>query len=341
MLNRSKQLESAAAGTGRAFQSIGLLCLCVCLWWSGSTFHLAGADPVVTTEVMQLHKKAKRAIYDKEWNIAIRQLRKLETDYPDSPLRAEALYWLAYSLEKMSKIPDEGRSRIQEKEEAMAHLDDLLEKAGNSEWADDAQILKVRICFDLVELGQKKHKKYLHDTAMGDDKSVDLKLVALTLLRRIERKPALEQLAKLYIRNNDAALREKIIFLLRRAGEDNTVLSLLDPKNRKGSVLIDETKGRIHYLDRDIVPPRAMERVDPIYPREALEEGITGNVTLNVMVDKHGRVFEAEVEGDSHPMLVEAAVKAIKQWRYKPYTHLGLRIEVRFKVSFQFLLIND
>jgi hypothetical protein len=62
-------------------------------------------------------------------------------------------------------------------------------------------------------------------------------------------------------------------------------------------------------------PPhiRVLSRVMPVYPKEAGE----GTVSLIVMVAPDGSVLNVEPEqGD--PVLVRAAAKAVKQWRYEP-----------------------
>jgi TonB family protein len=56
--------------------------------------------------------------------------------------------------------------------------------------------------------------------------------------------------------------------------------------------------------------------VDPIYPTEAREKGISGQVFLHVVIGEKGKV-EA-ISGDGDPMLVEAAKAAVKEWIYSP-----------------------
>ena len=68
-------------------------------------------------------------------------------------------------------------------------------------------------------------------------------------------------------------------------------------------------------------------RVDPVYPREAKKKHIKGDVILRVLVDKQGQVVDvAVIKGD--PMFTEAAMDAVKQWRFKPYLLNGEPIEV-------------
>ena len=60
------------------------------------------------------------------------------------------------------------------------------------------------------------------------------------------------------------------------------------------------------------------ERVEPIYPREALEQRIGGEVQLQAVVAEDGTVHDVKVI-KGHPLLARAAIQAVSQWRYRPY----------------------
>ncbi len=61
--------------------------------------------------------------------------------------------------------------------------------------------------------------------------------------------------------------------------------------------------------------------VMPKYPDRARREGIEGIVWLEVNIDKDGRVEEINVI-EGHQLLAQAAVDAVRQWRYAP-TYVG------------------
>ena len=74
-------------------------------------------------------------------------------------------------------------------------------------------------------------------------------------------------------------------------------------------------------------PPRASQadsegllitKVQPLYPEDARQARIQGQVVLHALIDKHGKIKELTVVS-GHPMLVPAAMKAVKKWRYKPF----------------------
>ena len=55
----------------------------------------------------------------------------------------------------------------------------------------------------------------------------------------------------------------------------------------------------------------------PVYPALAMQARIQGNVVLHAIIDKDGGVAQLEVIS-GHPLLVQAALDAVKQWRYRP-----------------------
>ena len=60
-------------------------------------------------------------------------------------------------------------------------------------------------------------------------------------------------------------------------------------------------------------------RVAPIYPDIAKRMSITGTVRLSVVVAANGSVKSSKAVG-GHPVLVNAAMDAMKQWKFEPAT---------------------
>lgn len=72
---------------------------------------------------------------------------------------------------------------------------------------------------------------------------------------------------------------------------------------------------------------KLVNRVLPVYPVEAVEEDISGTVRLEATVTKEGTIRGLKVL-EGHPLLVEAAMAAVLQWRYRPTYLNGLPVEV-------------
>ena len=67
-------------------------------------------------------------------------------------------------------------------------------------------------------------------------------------------------------------------------------------------------------------PPRKMEDVAPIYPRSSLEKGDEGVVTVEMDVNTAGAVTNVRVLRSSCSRLTDAALAAVRQWRFEVVT---------------------
>ena len=65
---------------------------------------------------------------------------------------------------------------------------------------------------------------------------------------------------------------------------------------------------------------KVVARVTPEYPRVARAMNITGTVRVEAVVAGSGSVKSADVKG-GHPVLAEAAVRAVKKWKWEPADH--------------------
>ncbi|HYX53255.1 MAG TPA: TonB family protein [Candidatus Limnocylindrales bacterium] len=80
-----------------------------------------------------------------------------------------------------------------------------------------------------------------------------------------------------------------------------------------------------------------VQRVEPTYPAIAQRAHIQGTVRLQAIISKQGTIENLQlIEG--HPMLVQAAIEAVKQWKYKPYILNGEPLEVETIVIVNFHL---
>lgn len=82
---------------------------------------------------------------------------------------------------------------------------------------------------------------------------------------------------------------------------------------------------------------RLIHKVLPIFPDLARRVGVSGVVVLQVSIDERGVVTGVRVVR-GHPLLVPAAVEAVKQWRYSPTLLNGNPVPVRSTVTVSFRL---
>ena len=73
----------------------------------------------------------------------------------------------------------------------------------------------------------------------------------------------------------------------------------------------------------------------PSYPPLARQARIQGVVVLHAIIDKEGKVAQLEVVS-GHPLLVQSAIEAVKQWRYKPTQLNGEPVEVDTTIQVTF-----
>jgi protein TonB len=78
-------------------------------------------------------------------------------------------------------------------------------------------------------------------------------------------------------------------------------------------------------------------KVQPIYPPLARAARIQGPVHLRAIISRTGAIENLQAI-DGHPMLVGAALDAVRQWRYRPYILNGDPVEVETQVTVNFSL---
>lgn len=82
---------------------------------------------------------------------------------------------------------------------------------------------------------------------------------------------------------------------------------------------------------------KLVHQVPPLYPAEAAQKGIQGNVVLRVLVGKNGHVKSlSRISGN--PMLAKAAIAAVRQWVYQPTLIHGKPVKVHLTVTVHFTL---
>lgn len=80
-----------------------------------------------------------------------------------------------------------------------------------------------------------------------------------------------------------------------------------------------------------------VKKVAPVYPPLARQARIQGTVILVIIISKSGDVQNPQLIS-GHPMLAPAAIEAVKQWKYHPYTSNGEPVEVKTSVQVNFTL---
>jgi len=87
-----------------------------------------------------------------------------------------------------------------------------------------------------------------------------------------------------------------------------------------------------HMSEGDLV-----RKTLPVYPPLARSARIQGQVVLQAVISKQGVIENLKLLS-GHPMLVPAAIEAVRQWRYRPYVLNNEPVEVETQITVNFTL---
>ena len=100
-----------------------------------------------------------------------------------------------------------------------------------------------------------------------------------------------------------------------------------------------KTPEKPRLVGGDVQAAKLLKKVMPVYPALAKQARISGTVHLMGVVAKDGTIQQLRVV-DGHPLLVGAALDAVRQWAYKPTTLNGEPVEVIAPIDVIFTLSN-
>jgi len=90
--------------------------------------------------------------------------------------------------------------------------------------------------------------------------------------------------------------------------------------------------GISHWMEGNLI-----HRLQPAYPPLAVQTRTQGQVVLRAVISREGTIEKLQVVS-GHPLLVRAAIEAVRQWRYRPYVLNGEPVEVETQVTVNFVL---
>jgi len=86
-----------------------------------------------------------------------------------------------------------------------------------------------------------------------------------------------------------------------------------------------------------IMEGNLMHKVEPRYPAIAQQVGVQGAVVIRALISRNGTIEHAQVES-GQPLLVAAALAAVREWKYRPYYLNGEPVEVETEITVNFVL---
>ncbi len=103
----------------------------------------------------------------------------------------------------------------------------------------------------------------------------------------------------------------------RKVEEIDTAAPEVEPQPQPEPAAAQERKQEPIRVGGNVQESKLLVRVDPEYPEEAKRARIAGTIIMQVTVSEDGSVEDVKVLR-GHPLLNDAAVSAVKQWRYSP-----------------------
>jgi protein TonB len=87
----------------------------------------------------------------------------------------------------------------------------------------------------------------------------------------------------------------------------------------------------------DVKPAQLLKSVPPVYPSNAKTQRVAGDVKIDALIDAAGNVSTTKIL--SGPVLLhQAAIVAVKQWKYQPAQLDGKPTAMHLTVTVQFRL---
>jgi TonB family protein len=105
----------------------------------------------------------------------------------------------------------------------------------------------------------------------------------------------------------------------------------------RGQVTLLATVPQIprRFSPSSIEQGQLIHRVNPAYPEEAIKHHLEGQVVVQVHIAQDGSVYGMEaLRGDN--ALAQAAIEAVRQWRFSPYKLNGRILDLPVVISFSF-----
>jgi TonB family protein len=136
-------------------------------------------------------------------------------------------------------------------------------------------------------------------------------------------------------RPNDFVQTINFNSLLEKPDFSNVSVTVI-PETFRGGRKIAESIGKVFNLDDlDRIPEPLIQHA-PLYPVALRRDAISGKVHVQFVVSTDGRVIDAHVTETSHPGFNDAAVAAVKKWKFRAGMKSGQKVHTRMAVPIVF-----
>lgn len=100
------------------------------------------------------------------------------------------------------------------------------------------------------------------------------------------------------------------------------------------------TRSRPVQLSQGVTQGLLVSAPKPVYPQAAKVARIQGDVQLRAVISRNGEIEQLQV-ASGNPLLVTAAMDAVRRWKYRPYLLNGAPTEVETEITVRFVLSSE
>jgi protein TonB len=87
--------------------------------------------------------------------------------------------------------------------------------------------------------------------------------------------------------------------------------------------------------------PVLQKKTEPFYPEFVKDQGISGTVKAQVIIDRNGTVIDIKILSSPSALLSDEVYKAVSRWKYKPGKFKGVAVKVKNRdVEIEFKLTD-
>lgn len=117
-------------------------------------------------------------------------------------------------------------------------------------------------------------------------------------------------------------------------GSGNGVIGGMGLATSNTNVVRAAPKGPVR-ISSGVIQGNKIAGADPVYPQIAKAAHVTGSVVIDAVISKSGTIENLQVVSGP-PLLRDAALSAVRTWRYKPYILNGEPTQVQTTISVNF-----
>lgn len=95
---------------------------------------------------------------------------------------------------------------------------------------------------------------------------------------------------------------------------------------------------KTYTVEDGVKEPKVLNKVAPVYPSALKEKGVQGRVVLEVVINEEGKPWMLRVLKSDDEGFNQAALDAVKQWRWEPPMLHGKPVSLRWTLTINFKL---